>query len=154
MCSSSQLGDYLISCDSTGQGVIQDVDDYGDYVLSPKFKVDQYLYDENNAIPPNATFLRKKKVINAMNVIVTQKDLLNIQTIAGKISVDWKGSKLVAPSVARRFVDFQFARMKRKESVGTASPWGVLGLYEYLASVRTDADWAEQAAKRRANGEP
>ena len=74
--------------------------------------------------------------------------------MAGKISVEWNGKKLVAPSVARRFVDFQFARLKRKSKFGGASPWGVLGLYEYLASVRCDVDWAEQAAKNRVNGEP
>jgi len=153
MESSSQLGDYLISTDSI-EGVVQDGDDYGNFTLSPKFKADQYLYDENNAVPPNATFFQKSRDMSTMNMIVTQQDLLNIQNIAGKISVDWTGSKLVAPSVARRFVDFQFARMKRKETLGTSSPWGVLGLYEYLASVRTDVDWAEQAAKRRANGEP
>lgn len=144
------MGDYLTLTD-VGEVAIQDGDDIGSFTLSPKFKADQYLYDENNAVPPNATFFQKNR---DTNMIISQQDLLNIQNIAGKISVNWKGSKLVAPSVARRFVDFQFARMKRKEQLGSASPWGVLGLYEYLASVRTDVDWAEQAAKRRANGEP
>ena len=33
-------------------------------------------------------------------------------------------------------------------------PWGILGLYDHLAAVRMDVEWAEDAAWRRANGEP
>ena len=35
----------------------------------------------------------------------------------------------------------------------TKRPWGILGLYEHLASIRVDIEWAEDAAWRRANGQ-
>jgi hypothetical protein len=154
MKSSTQLGDYLISSDFKDRS-IQDEDHCEYFTLSPKFNADRYLYDDgNDVIPPNATFFRETTKVHPRNTVVTEQNLLNIQNIANKISVEWSGKKLVAPSVARRFVDFQFARLKRKAKYGAASPWGVLGLYEFLANVRTDVDWAEQAAKARANGEP
>eukprot|EP00551_Chaetoceros_affinis_P006498 CAMPEP_0203663092 /NCGR_PEP_ID=MMETSP0090-20130426/818_1 /ASSEMBLY_ACC=CAM_ASM_001088 /TAXON_ID=426623 /ORGANISM="Chaetoceros affinis, Strain CCMP159" /LENGTH=707 /DNA_ID=CAMNT_0050525959 /DNA_START=46 /DNA_END=2169 /DNA_ORIENTATION=- len=49
----------------------------------------------------------------------------------------------------RRMRDFQFARRKRREKYGDASPWGILGLYDHLTGIRTDIEWAMDAAYRR-----
>jgi len=57
-------------------------------------------------------------------------------------------------SLRRRMRDFQFAQQKRTEKYGTSKPWGILGLYEHLSSIRADLEWAEDAAWRRQEGEP
>lgn len=54
----------------------------------------------------------------------------------------------------RRIRDFQFAQEKRRKKYGEERPWGILGLYDHLAAIRVDVEWAEDAAWRRANGEP
>jgi len=53
-----------------------------------------------------------------------------------------------------RIRDFQFAQEKRRKKYGDERPWGILGLYDFLSSIRIDVEWAEDAANRRANGEP
>lgn len=60
----------------------------------------------------------------------------------------------MSPALERRVRDFKFAQHKRKEKYGDNRPWGVLGLYEHLASIRMDLEWAEDAAWRRAHEEP
>jgi membrane associated rhomboid family serine protease len=60
----------------------------------------------------------------------------------------------MSPALERRVRDFKFAQQKRKEKYGNNRPWGVLGLYEHLASIRMDLEWAEDAAWRRAHEEP
>lgn len=59
----------------------------------------------------------------------------------------------MAPTLARRIRDFQFAQEKRRKRYGDHRPWGILGLYDFLSAIRTDVEWAEDAAWRRANNE-
>jgi len=59
-----------------------------------------------------------------------------------------------SPALERRLRDFRFAQKKRREKYGDERPWGILGLYDYLAGVRTDVEWAEDAAWRREHDEP
>lgn len=54
----------------------------------------------------------------------------------------------------RRIRDFQFAQEKRRQKYGDERPWGILGLYDHLSSIRIDMEWAEDANTRRLNGEP
>jgi len=54
----------------------------------------------------------------------------------------------------RRVRDFRFAQDKRREKYGDERPWGILGLFDHLASIRTDLEWAEDAAWRRQHDEP
>ena len=35
-------------------------------------------------------------------------------------------------------------------NIGDEKPWGILGLYDHLAGIRVDVEWAEDAAWRRA----
>jgi membrane associated rhomboid family serine protease len=60
----------------------------------------------------------------------------------------------VSPALERRLRDFRFAQKKRREKYGDDRPWGILGLYDYLNGVRTDVEWAEDAAWRREHDEP
>ena len=60
----------------------------------------------------------------------------------------------IHPALERRIRDFMFTQEKRREKYGSARPWGILGLYEHLASIRIDLEWAEDAAWRRQNNEP
>lgn len=80
-----------------------------------------------------------------------------LRNIAGQLSVDWRSGPttfIASPALARRLRDFQFAREKRRKKYGVAKPWGILGLYDHLAGVRIDVEWAEDAAWRRVNGKP
>eukprot|EP00957_Ditylum_brightwellii_P104266 7942309-Ditylum_brightwellii.AAC.1 len=60
----------------------------------------------------------------------------------------------MSPELERRLHDFRLAQKKRRERYGNERPWGILGLYEHLAGIRADVEWAEDAAWRRENGEP
>jgi hypothetical protein len=83
-----------------------------------------------------------------------EDDLAQLRLLAGKLNADWGAQDLMAPALARRIRDFQFAQEKRRKKYGDEQPWGILGLYDHLASIRVDVEWAEDAAWRRANGEP
>ena len=106
---------------------------------------------EQEDLPPNATFLQghRKK-----NMIDSEQDLAQLRLLAGHLSIEWRGKKFIAPALARRLRDFQFAQEKRRKKFGNERPWGILGLYDHLAAVRMDVEWAEDAACRRANCEP
>jgi len=60
----------------------------------------------------------------------------------------------MSPTLMRRLRDFSFAQQKRRETYGEKNPWGIIGLYDHLTGIRTDIEWAEDAAWRRENNEP
>ena len=60
----------------------------------------------------------------------------------------------ISPALKRRLRDFDFAQKKRRETYGERQPWGIIGLYDHLSGIRTDIEWAEDAAWRRANHVP
>ncbi|KAL3807618.1 hypothetical protein ACHAXA_008628 [Cyclostephanos tholiformis] len=66
---------------------------------------------------------------------------------------DDDGERL-SPALEARLRDFNFAQGKRRERYGEDRPWGILGLYDHLAGIRLDVEWAEDAAWRRTNKEP
>mmetsp|Transcript_17519 Transcript_17519/g.26526 ORF Transcript_17519/g.26526 Transcript_17519/m.26526 type:complete len:508 (+) Transcript_17519:69-1592(+) len=65
-----------------------------------------------------------------------------------------KSGEEVDPRLEQRVRDFKNARQRRVEKFGHEKPWGILGLYEHLASIRIDLEWAEDAAFRRDNNHP
>jgi hypothetical protein len=80
-----------------------------------------------------------------------------LRDLAGQLNHDWRTGPttfIASPALARRLRDFQFAREKRRKKYGIVKPWGILGLYDHLAGVRIDVEWAEDAAWRRFNGKP
>jgi hypothetical protein len=83
-----------------------------------------------------------------------EEEILRLRLLAGKLSADWGAPDFMAPALARRIRDFQFAQDKRRKKYGDERPWGILGLYDHLSAIRIDVEWAEDAARRRANGEP
>lgn len=88
------------------------------------------------------------------NMLGHEDDVAKLRLLAGQLSADWRGQDFMAPALARRIRDFQFAQEKRRKTYGDERPWGILGLYDHLAGIRIDVEWAEDAARRRANGEP
>ena len=60
----------------------------------------------------------------------------------------------MSPALKRRLRDFRFAQRKRRERYGEQNPWGIIGLYDHLTGIRTDIEWAEDAAWRRENDHP
>lgn len=67
---------------------------------------------------------------------------------------DWANDEDLSPALEQRLRDFQFAQRKRRETYGKERPWGILGLYDHLAGIRLDVEWAEDGAWRRAHKEP
>jgi hypothetical protein len=126
---------------------IQDGDE-SDLNLSPRHTVD----DNDGDVLANATFLAPSDI--HPNMISREEDIAQLRLLAGKLSADWKGPDFMTPALARRIRDFQFAQEKRRRKYGDERPWGILGLYDHLAAIRVDVEWAEDAAWRRANGEP
>ena len=88
------------------------------------------------------------------NMEQREEDIAQLRLLAGKLNADWGGQDFMAPALARRIRDFQFAQEKRRKKYGDERPWGILGLYEHLSAIRIDVEWAEDAAWRRANGQP
>jgi hypothetical protein len=64
--------------------------------------------------------------------------------LAGQLSADWKAQDFMAPALARRIRDFQFAQDKRRRRYGDERPWGILGLYDHLAGIRIDVAWVRK----------
>lgn len=105
-----------------------------------------------NGRKSNATFLVPSDI--HPNMEQREEDIAQLRLLAGKLNADWRGQDFMAPALARRIRDFQFAQEKRRKKYGNERPWGILGLYDHLAAIRVDVEWAEDAAWRRANGEP
>jgi membrane associated rhomboid family serine protease len=82
-----------------------------------------------------------------------ENDIQRLRLLASRLSADWRHVDILAPALARRVRDFQFAQEKRRKKYGDERPWGILGVYDHLASIRIDVEWAEDAARRRANGD-
>lgn len=99
-----------------------------------------------------STFLKPSDIHPRM--VEREDDIAQLRLLAGKLNADWGAQDFMAPALARRIRDFQFAQEKRRNKYGDEKPWGILGLYDHLASIRVDVEWAEDAAWRRANGEP
>ena len=59
-----------------------------------------------------------------------------------------------SPELERRVLDFQLAQKKRFEKYGRPNTFGIFGMYNHLANVRIDLEWAEDAAYRRLHNEP
>lgn len=105
-----------------------------------------------NGRKSNTTFLVPSDI--HPNMEQREEDIAQLRLLAGKLNADWRGQDFMAPALARRIRDFQFAQEKRRKKYGDERPWGILGLYDHLAAIRVDVEWAEDAAWRRANGEP
>ena len=87
---------------------------------------------------------------------VTLADLeedAEMRRILGRLNRSWGGDMSIH-TLERRLRDFKFARNMRKTKYGKSKPWGILGLYDHLAEIRADVEWAEDAAWRRENNEP
>lgn len=98
-------------------------------------------YTSENDLPPGIT-LRDQ-----------QEDAM-MRLLAGQLRRDWASSQCSNSALERRIRDFKFAQQKRREKYGNERPWGILGLYDHLAAIRLDLEWAEDAAWRRVNKEP
>ena len=64
------------------------------------------------------------------NMEQREEDIAQLRLLAGKLNADWGGQDFMAPALARRIRDFQFAQEKRRKKYGDERPWGILGLYE------------------------
>eukprot|EP00934_Nitzschia_sp_Nitz4_P009378 Nitzschia sp. Nitz4//scaffold3_size479765//314738//316522//NITZ4_000130-RA/size479765-snap-gene-1.411-mRNA-1//-1//CDS//3329550848//9368//frame0 len=111
-------------------------------------------YDDNEDRPfsSDPTFLVPADI--HPNMEQKDEDIAQLRLLAGKLNADWGGQDFMAPALARRIRDFQFAQEKRRKKYGDERPWGILGLYDHLAAIRADVEWAEDAWWRRANGQP
>jgi hypothetical protein len=134
------------------------VEQYVDEVQSDDYSVQDYDNDEiidhgeEKRLSRRSTFLKPSEIHPRMEE--REDDIAQLRLLAGQLNADWGAQDFMAPALARRIRDFQFAQEKRRKKYGNEKPWGILGLYEHLAAIRIDVEWAEDAAWRRANGEP
>jgi membrane associated rhomboid family serine protease len=122
-------------------------------------------YEQISSSPTNSEYTATARVVDPdhfaqtkkKNILECQryneKDIQRLRLLASKLSADWRHVDILAPALARRVRDFQFAQEKRRKKYGDERPWGILGVYDHLASIRVDVEWAEDAARRRANGD-
>lgn len=108
-------------------------------------------YDESDVKEGRSTFISPVDI--HPNMESKEEDVQRLRLLAGKLSAEWGHADLMAPALARCIRDFQFAQEKRRKKYGDERPWGILGVYEHLSSIRIDVEWAEDAARRRANGD-
>lgn len=77
--------------------------------------------------------------------------LANLKVRASVLSSDWGSRDFLAPTLARRLRDFEFAQKKRRKLYGKSKQYGILSVYDFLSEVKTDVEWAELAAFNRSN---
>lgn len=127
----------------------ESVEHYTDECLSSEDDVEEEGEEEPQQ---KSTFVMPSDIHPRMEE--KEDEIAQLRLLAGKLNADWRGTDFMAPALARRIRDFQFAQEKRRKKFGHEKPWGILGLYDHLASIRVDVEWAEDAAWRRANGQP
>lgn len=110
--------------------------------------------DEEDFLPSESkgTFLEPADI--HPNIEHREEEIQRLRLLANRLNKDWGHADVMAPALARRIRDFQFAQEKRRKKYGDERPWGILGVYDHLTAIRIDVEWAEDAARRRANGEP
>lgn len=101
-------------------------------------------------LPPGVSAVEQQEV---MMRLLTQQ--LRRGGLRGGAHTNWANNdEELSPALERRLRDFEFAQRKRRETYGNERPWGILGLYDHLAGIRLDVEWAEDAAWRRTHKEP
>merc|ERR1740139_1620521 len=83
----------------------------------------------------------------------TKRQLMHLLVTGQTKEVDATNA-VIPDALKRRLRDFRFAQKKRVDKYGQQLPWGIIGLYDHLTGIRTDVEWAEDAAWRRENDEP
>ena len=117
-------------------------------------------HDANVADEAGPSFILPNRSLTTENEDAeSNKPIVNMSAFAMRrisrsISRQWDTDDLSVLSVQRRLRDFHFARSKRRAKYGNDRPWGIMGLYDHLAAIRLDIEWAEDAAWRRKNEEP
>jgi hypothetical protein len=77
-----------------------------------------------------------------------------LERLKGILIPQW-GKKYNYPKhFTRLLVNLKFAQLKRREMYGAERPWGILGLYEHLSSIRTDIKWSEEVEERQYYEQP
>jgi membrane associated rhomboid family serine protease len=102
--------------------------------------------------PPVSTRSAVSRKENPVDLDDVEDSMMRI--LAGQLTREWRNRAIGAPSLERRLRDFRFAQNKRRDKYGDDRPWGILGLYDHLAGIRIDLEWAEDAAWRREHNEP
>jgi membrane associated rhomboid family serine protease len=132
--------------DVTEAAYLQEVDENNRFAHDAGLMFTNGVYNRNDNFDPD----EREGADCGLDII---QDDMQLRYLASKLSRKW-GTDLMTPAVARRVRDFQFAQKKRQVKYGDSEPWGIMGLYEHLSAVRTDVEWAEDAAWRRFHNEP
>jgi hypothetical protein len=134
--------EFAIPLDETKRTQLKSTDHEEEYKLIPEPRVPIEIRNGGDAsspqkliVPPRRDASQLIKHLNNRNEVSDQDEKIN-------------------PTLMRRLRDFSFAQQKRRETYGEKTPWGIIGLYDHLTGIRTDIEWAEDAAWRRENNEP
>ncbi|KAL7502917.1 hypothetical protein ACHAXN_000788 [Cyclotella atomus] len=139
----------------------------GNEALQESFQEDSKLHTDNNgpASPSRSHTNRNDTEDDALARAIAEQDLppgvsaveqqeIMMRLLTHQLRRGDESGEGVSPELEQRLRDFQFAQRKRRETYGDEKPWGILGLYDHLAGIRVDVEWAEDAAWRRAHKEP
>lgn len=104
-------------------------------------------------LPPGVSALEQQEIM--MRLLTQRIRTGPAAAVNGGGGCDGVGGEVgLSPALEARLRDFDFAQRKRRENYGEDRPWGILGLYDHLAGIRLDVEWAEDAAWRRGHKEP
>ena len=137
-------GLFCLTCESNDSNSVENNQDEG-FPKDNETKDPQEQMNKSSFIMPSDIHPRMEE---------REDEIAQLRLLAGKLNADWGAVDFMAPALARRIRDFQFAQEKRRKKYGHERPWGILGLYDHLTSIRVDIEWAEDGARRRANGQP
>ena len=89
---------------------------------------------------------------------MTPQELMRRQKYSLKELIDCLNHKdnpaSLPEDLHRRVLDFRLAQQKRLQKNGPTHKWGIYGMYVHLSNIKTDLEWAEDAAYRRQHNLP
>jgi len=166
--SSLQRGDYLTVIGGFSSSDEDSISLTPAYLMSPVYGKNKDIFhtygnvtnilEDINATPvkpnPSQNYVNRSGLITprTRSAMIDHDQIIEtLRERAAILSTDWCRKDYLAPTIARRLRDFEFAQKKRKKTFGQSRQLGVLSLYDFLLEIRVDIEWAELAAFNRSN---
>ena len=135
--------------DGNVEQIVTTPDEEGDPHLNQV--IDVYPDEESTTVEIQTDLISPR----TRSVMIIQNDVVEtLRARAAILSKNWADKENLAPALARRLRDFEFAQKKRRKYFGETRKFGILGMYDFLSAVRQDVEWADEAAFRRSKTLP
>lgn len=140
---------FQIKLDGNVEQIVSTPDEEGDPHLNQV--IDVFPDEESTTVEIQTDLISPR----TRSVMIIQNDVVEtLRARAAILSKNWADKENLAPTLARRLRDFEFAQKKRRKYFGETRKFGILGMYDFLSAVRQDVDWADEAAYRRSKTLP